>query len=73
VIELSKSSKYDTIITVMDSISKKAHFIPIHIIVIMEGATRLFLYQVWKLHRLPRYIISDYGPQFIALFTRELY
>jgi len=38
-----------------------------------EGAARLFLHQVWKLHGLPKYVISDRGPQFIARFTRELY
>jgi len=38
-----------------------------------EGAARLFLHQVWKLHSLPTCIVSDRGPQFVACFTRELY
>jgi len=38
-----------------------------------EGAARLFLHQVWKLHGLPKCVISDHGPQFIAHFTQELY
>jgi len=38
-----------------------------------EGVARLFLHQVWKLHSLPKYVVSDRGPQFIARFTRELY
>jgi len=38
-----------------------------------EGAARLFLHQVWKLHGLPKYVISDRRPQFVACFTRELY
>jgi len=41
--------------------------------VTVEGAARLFLHQVWKLHGLPKYIISDRRPQFVARFTRELY
>jgi len=41
--------------------------------VIVEGVARLFLHQVWKLHGLPKYVISDRRPQFIAHFTRELY
>jgi len=38
-----------------------------------EGVARLFLHQVWKLHSLPKCVISDYGPQFVARFTKELY
>jgi len=38
-----------------------------------EGVARLFLHQVWKLHRLPKCVVSDHGPQFIACFTKELY
>ena len=41
--------------------------------VTVEGAARLFLYQVWKLHGLSKCIISDHGSQFIACFTKELY
>ena len=36
-------------------------------------AARLFLTHVWKLHKLPRQVVSDRGPQFIAEFTWELY
>jgi len=38
-----------------------------------EGAARLFLHQVWKLHSLPTCIVLDHRPQFVASFTRELY
>jgi len=73
VVELPLSSGHDTVITVVDSVSKRAHFIPTHTTVTAEGAARLFLYQVWKLHGLPTYAVSDHGPQFVARFTRELY
>ena len=73
VVELPLFSEHDTVITVVDSVSKRAHFIPMHMIVIAEEAARLFLHQVWKLHGLPKCVISDYGPQFIACFTKELY
>ena len=59
--------------TVVDSVSKRAHFIPMHTTVTAEGAARLFLHQVWKLHGLLKCVVSDHGPQFIARFTRELY
>ena len=59
--------------TVVDSVSKRVHFIPMHTTVTAEGAARLFLHQVWKLHGLLKYVISDRGPQFVAHFTKELY
>ena len=59
--------------TVVDSVSKRVHFIPTYTTVTVEGAARLFLHQVWKLHSLPKCIISDCRPQFIACFTRKLY
>ena len=73
VVELPSSSGHDAVMTVVDSVSKQVHFIPTHMIVIAEGVARLFLHQVWKLHGLPKCVISDYGPQFIACFTKELY
>jgi len=59
--------------TVMDVVSKRVHFIPTHTTVTAEGAARLFLHYVWKLHGLPKCVISNCRPQFVALFTKELY
>ena len=73
VVELPLSSGHNTVMTVVDSVSKRAHFILTHMTVTVEGAARLFLYQVWKLHSLLKCVISDRGPQFVACFTRELY
>jgi len=73
VVELLLSSGHNAVMTVVDSVSKRAHFIPTHMIVTVEGAARLFLHQVWKLHGLPTCVVSDRRPQFVACFTRELY
>jgi len=73
VVELPLSSRHDAVMTVVDSVLKRAHFIPTHMTVTAEGAARLFLHQVWKLHGLPKCVVSDRGPQFVARFTRELY
>jgi len=59
--------------TVVDAVSKRVHFILMHTTVTAEGAARLFLYYVWKLHGLPKRVVSDRGPQFVALFTKKLY
>ena len=73
VVELLESSGHDAVMTVMDSISKRVHFVPMHTTVTAEGAARLFLHHVWKLHGLPKRVVSDHGLQFIASFTKELY
>jgi len=62
VVELPLSSGYDAVMTVVDSVSKRAHFIPTHMTVTAEGAARLFLHQVWKLHGLLTCVVSDRGP-----------
>jgi len=73
VVELPSSSGHNAVMTVVDSVLKRVHFILTHMTVTVEGAARLFLHQVWKLHGLPKCVISDHGPQFIARFTKELY
>jgi len=73
VVELPLSSGHDAVMTVVDSVSKQAHFIPMHTTVTVEGVARLFLHQVWKLHGLPKCVVLDHRPQFVTYFTRELY
>jgi len=73
VVELPESFGHDAVMTVVDAVSKRVHFIPTYTMVTAEGAARLFLHYVWKLHGLPKRVISDHGPQFVALFTKELY
>jgi len=73
VVELPESSGHDAVMMVVDAISKRVHFIPMHTMVTAEGAARLFLHYVWKLHGLLKCVVSDCGPQFVALFTKELY
>jgi len=73
VVELPESSRHDAVITVVDSVSKRVHFVPTHTMVTAEGAARLFLHHVWKLYGLLKRVVSDRGPQFIASFTKKLY
>jgi len=72
-VELPESSRHDAVMTVMDSVSKRVHFVPTHTMVTAEGAARLFLHYVWKLHSLPKCMVSDCRSQFVASFTKELY
>jgi len=73
IVELPSFFRHNAVMTVVDSVSKQVHFILTHTTVTAEGAARLFLHQVWKLHGLLKCVILDRGPQFIARFTKELY
>jgi transposase InsO family protein len=73
IVELPDAHGFDAVMNVVDTLSKRAHFIPTHTTVTAEGAARLFLHHVWKLHGLPLRVVSDRGTQFVANFTKELY
>jgi len=63
---------YNSILVVVDRLTKMVHFISTTEKTSVEGLARLFRDNVWKLHRLPKSIISDRGPQFVAGLIREL-
>ena len=52
--------------------SKRAHFIATMSDITSLGVTRLFQDDIWKLHGLPKEVISDKGPQFVLNFMRGL-
>jgi transposase InsO family protein len=73
IVELPQSDGYDVIMVVVDSLCKRAHFLPVNTTITAVGSARQFRDSVWKLHGLPTRIVSDRGPQFTAEFTSELY
>jgi hypothetical protein len=73
IVELPESHGYDTIMYVVDSLTKHVHFIPTHTTINAEGTALLFFKEVWRHHRTPQVVVSDRGPQFVAAFTCELY
>jgi len=70
--KLPLAQGYNSILVVVDRLTKMAHFIPTTEKTTAEGLARLFRDNVWKLHSLPESIISDRGPQFAAGVMREL-
>jgi hypothetical protein len=73
IVELPESHGYNTIMCVIDSLTKHTNFIPTHTTINAEGMALLFLKEVWKHHRIPRVVVSNRGPQFVATFTHKLY
>ena len=71
--ELPESGGYDSIMVAVDSAGKRSHFVETVTTVTAAGAANLYLRNIWKLHGLPRKVVSDRGLQFVAAFMKELY
>jgi len=60
--KLPLAQEYDSILVVVDRLTKMVHFIPTIEKTSAEGLAQLFRDNVWKLHGLPESIISDRRP-----------
>ena len=72
IMELPQSHSYNSILVTMDRLSKRAHFITTTSDITSLGVAWLFLDSIWKLHGLPKEVISDRGPQFVLNFMQGL-
>jgi len=70
--KLPLAQGYDSILVVVNRLTKMVHFIPTIEKTSAEGLARLFRDNVSKLHGLLESIISDWGPQFAAGLMKEL-
>ena len=70
--KLPLAQGYDSILVVVDRLTKIVHFIPTTEKMLAEGLAGLFRDNVWKLHGLPESIISDRELQFVAEIMWEL-
>ena len=64
---------HDSIWVIVDYLIKSAHFIPVNIKYPTGKYAELYVSQIMRLHGVPRTIISDQGPQFIARFWEHLH
>jgi hypothetical protein len=71
--DLPESDKSDSILVVVDCLSKMAHFISCSKDISAEQTASLFLKHVVCLHGLPDDIVSDHGPQFASKFWSRLF
>jgi hypothetical protein len=66
---LPRSKDSDAIMVVIDYFTKMGHFIPTNTTLTAEGAARLYVENIFKLHGVPESITSDRGPQFASHFA----
>ena len=72
IIDLPISAGHDSILVVVDRLSKMAHFIPCSKSITSEQTVSLVFQHVIRLHGLPDSIISDRGSQFAVHFWSHL-
>eukprot|EP00253_Pinus_taeda_P012217 PITA_12217 len=63
----------DSIMVVVDKLSKAAHFIPVQSTYKVVQIAHIFMQNVFKLHGLPKVIISDRDVKFTSAFWRTLF
>jgi len=64
--------KHDSVWVIVDRLTKTAHFIPVHTTYSAKRYAEIYLDQIVRLHGIPKTIISDRGPQFIARFWEQM-
>ena len=71
---LPKSKKHnDSIFVVIDKLSKAAHFIHVKSTYKALNIVDIFLKEIFRLHGIPKAIISDRDVKFIGKFWRSLF
>jgi len=63
---------FDSIFVIVDRLSKMAHFVPALATDTAEDSAKRFFQSVFRLHGLPRDIVSDRDPKFTGSFWRAL-
>ena len=64
---------HDSIWVIVDHLTKSAHFVPVNTTYLARKYAELYVSQIVRLYGVPRTIISDWGPQFIAHFWEHLH
>ena len=73
IIGLPKVQDKDSILVVVDKLTKYAHFFPISIHYKAPQIAKLFFKEIFRLHGLPKNIISDRDRKFLSLFWKEFF
>ena len=71
--ELPESNSFNAILVITDILSKMIIIIPTNMDLMVYGMAWMYRDHVWSKHRVPRKVISDRGPQFVAQFMRDLH
>ena len=70
--KLLSSSGFDTILVIVDQLTKQAIFIPAHNTIMSVDLACLFILHVFSKHSVPSHVTSDRGLEFVSNFFRSL-
>jgi len=70
--KLPSSSSFDTILVIVDHLSKQAIFIPTHDTITSVELAYLFVVHVFSKHGVPSHVTSDRGSEFVSHFFHSL-
>ena len=74
IIGFSKTvTQHDSIMVIVDRLTKVAHFIPVKSTLSTSDITHVFIKDVVRLHGVPQNIVSDMDAQFTSKFWKELF
>ena len=65
---LKTQNNFDSIMVVVDRLTKIAHFIPTVTIITTYGVAELFMREIFKYHGIPQEIISDRDHKIVSEF-----
>ena len=68
---LSRSNGIDAIVVIVDQFTKIIRLKATTTNISSEGIAKIYRDDIWKLHRVPKKILSDRGPQFASKFMEE--
>jgi len=70
--KLPSSSRFDTILIIVDRLTKQAIFILAHNTITFTDLARLFVLHVFSKHSIPSHVTSDRGSEFVSNFFQSL-
>jgi len=68
---LPKSNGMDAIVVIMDRFMKMIRLKATMTNISSEGIARIYRDEIWKIHGVPRMILSNRGPQFASKFMED--
>jgi len=66
--KLPSSSGFDTILVIVDQLTKQVIFIPAYDTIMFADLARLFILHVFSKHGIPSHVTSNRGSEFVSNF-----
>jgi hypothetical protein len=66
------NKQHDSIMVVVDKLTKSAHFVPVKTMHTMDNIAEVFMKEIARLHGIPRKIVSDRDTKFTSNLWRVL-